>query len=168
MKTPFRYLAVITSFFLINSVHAAITVQMNAVDSNGNAKNIGTVTLDETKWGGVMITPDLKGLSPGLHGFHIHENPSCDDKAMAAGGHFDPKKTAQHLGPYGDGHLGDLPVLTVTQNGDASLPSLAPRLTLKDIKGHALMVHLHGDNYSDSPEKLGGGGPRFACGIISE
>jgi len=42
---------------------------------------------------------------------------------------------------------------------------LAPRLKMTDVKGHALMVHAGGDNYSDNPEKLGGGGARIACGV---
>ncbi len=28
------------------------------------------------------------------------------------------------------------------------------------------MIHAGGDNYSDTPEKLGGGGARVACGVI--
>jgi len=105
-------------------------------------------------------------LPAGVHGFHIHEMPSCADHAMAASGHLDPKKTGAHKGPYQDGHLGDLPVLIADKNGEATLPVLAPRLTEDLIKGHSLMVHAGGDNYSDKPEKLGGGGARLACGVI--
>jgi Cu-Zn family superoxide dismutase len=28
------------------------------------------------------------------------------------------------------------------------------------------MVHTGGDNYSDTPAPLGGGGARIACGVI--
>lgn len=48
--------------------------------------------------------------------------------ALAAGGHFDPQKTGKHLGPYADGHLGDLPPIYVTADGMANYPVLAPRL----------------------------------------
>src|SRR5690606_19201060 len=101
-------------------------------------------------------------------GFHIHQNASCDEKGMAAGGHLDPKNTEKHLGPYkDDGHLGDLPALYVNADGRVTLPVLAPRLNdLSDIKDHALMVHENSDNYSDMPEKLGGGGGRMVCGVI--
>ena len=34
------------------------------------------------------------------------------------------------------------------------------------LKGHALMIHADGDNYSDTPKPLGGGGGRIACGLI--
>ena len=51
-------------------------------------------------------------------------------------------------------------------DGKATTPVLAPRLMLKDVQGHAIMVHVGGDNYADEPEPLGGGGPRIACGVI--
>jgi Cu-Zn family superoxide dismutase len=62
--------------------------------------------------------------------------------------------------------LGDLPVLIVNAKGQATLPVLAPRLTLSQIAGHAIIIHAGGDNYSDSPEKSGGGGAKLACGSI--
>ena len=68
----------------------------------------------------------------------IDEHPSCAKSGLAAGGHWDPQHTGHHLGPYGFGHLGDLPALTVTNNGDANLPVLAPRLKVKDLQGHSL------------------------------
>ena len=124
----------------------------------------------------MLFTPALNGLPPGVHGFHIHENPSCDTAekegkpvaALAAGGHFDPTGTKIHAGPYADGHLGDLPALYVTDDGKATTQVLAPRLKkLSEIKGHAIMVHAGGDNHSDSPAPLGGGGARIACGVIA-
>ncbi|MBK8892516.1 MAG: superoxide dismutase family protein [Propionivibrio sp.] len=68
--------------------------------------------------------------------------------------------------PWGDGHLGDLPALYVDANGAANGSVLAPRLKMADIKGRALMVHAGGDNHSDHPAALGGGGARVACGVI--
>ena len=114
-------------------------------------------------------------MPAGVHGFHVHENGSCEPgmkdgkavAALAAGGHFDPQKTGKHLGPYADGHLGDLPAIYVTADGMANDPVLAPRLKkISEIEGKALMVHAGGDNHSDHPLPLGGGGERFACGVI--
>ncbi|MBS0551945.1 MAG: superoxide dismutase family protein, partial [Proteobacteria bacterium] len=50
--------------------------------------------------------------------------------------------------------------------GNALQPVLAPRLKLSDLAGRSLMVHAGGDNHSDHPEPLGGGGPRIVCGVI--
>ena len=149
------------------------TVRIDQVSAEGVGKSIGTMTLEETEHG-ILITPNLEGLTPGLHGFHIHQNPACGpaekegkpSAAEAAGPHLDPHQAGKHAGPYGQGHLGDLPPLFVDASGKATLPVLAPRLKMTDVKGHALMVHAGGDNYADSPEKLGGGGARIACGVV--
>lgn len=152
---------------------ADVAIQMNAVDASGVARPIGTVTASQTPYG-VLLTPELAGLAPGIHGFHVHENPDCAAKekdgkmvaALAAGGHYDPGKTNRHEGPYGAGHLGDLPALYVGADGAAAYPVLAPRLKLSDLAGRSLMIHAGGDNHSDHPAPLGGGGARVACGVI--
>lgn len=121
------------------------------------------------------VRPELRALPPGKHGFHIHAEGSCqpamkEGKAVAAGaagGHYDPQHTGKHEGPLGTGHLGDLPLLVVNDAGVADQPIIAPRLkTLDEVKGKALMVHVGGDNMADNPQPLGGGGERFACGVI--
>ncbi len=153
---------------------AELSVPMTLVTETGAGAAVGKVTISESSYG-LVFTPQLSGLPPGVHGFHVHANASCDaatmdGKAMpggAAGGHFDPEKTGRHGLPWGDGHLGDLPAITVTTDGNAVQPVLAPRLkTLDQVLGHALMIHTGGDNHADSPMPLGGGGARIACGVI--
>lgn len=142
-----------------------ITVYKIIPNSNTSQVKLGTITARDTQYG-LLLTPDLNTLPPGIHGMHIHEQASCADGGLAAGGHLDPQKTEQHLGPYhGQGHLGDLPALTVTADGNATQPVLAPRLKVIDLKGHSIIIHAGGDNYSDTPP-MGGGGARIACGII--
>ena len=137
-----------------------------AIKTVTDQQNLGTVSAEDTAYG-LLLTPTLSHVSPGAHGFHLHEVANCQNGAQAAGGHWDPQKTDKHLGPYNNlGHLGDLPALTVNADGTATLPVLAPRLKSKDLKGHALIIHEGGDNYSDSPQKLGGGGARVACGEV--
>lgn len=153
---------------------ASEDVTINLVDAEGKQQAIGTVAISETEHG-LLFTPDLKSLPAGVHGFHVHENGSCDAAqkdgkmvpAQAAGGHYDPQGTGKHAGPYGEGHLGDLPALYVSGDGKADYPVLAPRIKkLDEIKGRALMIHAGGDNHADNPEPLGGGGARMACGVI--
>jgi Cu-Zn family superoxide dismutase len=58
-------------------------------------------------------------------------------------------------------------VLVVNNDGKATDPVVAPRLKkLDEVKGKALMIHVGGDNMSDQPKPLGGGGARYACGVI--
>jgi Cu-Zn family superoxide dismutase len=156
------------------TAHAATaTAKVTAITASGTGADLGTVTFEDSKYG-LLVKPDLSGLPPGVHGFHIHAKPSCAPAehegkmaaGFAAGGHFDPAVTKKHLGPYADGHLGDLPPLIVDANGKADLPVLAPRLSVKDLAGHSVMIHAGGDNYSDQPKPLGGGGARIACGVI--
>lgn len=140
-------------------------IRMYRTKKKGQGKSVGYVVATDTRYG-LKLKPHLYGLPPGLHGFHVHQNPNCDDFGLNAKGHFDPKHTGKHLGPYNNkGHLGDLPVLYVNSEGKTTVPTMAPRLKVSDLKQHALIIHAGGDNYSDKPEKLGGGGARIACGI---
>ncbi|WP_341677357.1 superoxide dismutase [Cu-Zn] SodC [Niveibacterium sp. SC-1] len=159
--------------FALPASAADLSVKMDLVDANGVAAQAGSVTVSESPYG-LVFTPALSGLSPGLHGFHVHEKPSCAaaevngklTPAGAAGGHYDPAGSKKHGAPWGDGHLGDLPPLYVDSEGNASQRVLAPRLKLADLAGRALMLHQGGDNHADSPQPLGGGGPRVACGVV--
>ena len=95
-----------------------ISVNMNMINEQGLGQEIGTIKAKNTKYG-LLLTPDLTNIPPGIHGFHVHENPSCEPgekdgkitAGVAAGGHYDPQATDSHKGPYAKGHLGDLPPL---------------------------------------------------------
>ena len=160
--------------FGVCSVSAAeITVTTNAITAEGVGAIIGTVAFQDTSRG-LKIRPNLSGLTEGQHGFHVHENANCGAKekngklvaGLAAGGHFDPGKTGKHKGPNGMGHLGDLPVLYVDDRGRATRTSLASRFKTSDLEGRSVVIHAGGDNYSDQPAPLGGGGARVACGVV--
>ena len=152
----------------------AETVTMNTIDASGVGKVIGTISLSDANEG-LVIMPDLADLPAGDHGIHVHVNPDCGPGAgadgrpaagFAAGGHFDPANTGKHLGPRGEGHKGDLPALQVDAGGNATNAIVAPHLKLADVKGRSIMIHAGGDNYSDQPNPLGGGGARIACGVV--
>lgn len=160
-----KYCLVLICTWVLNATAAEVTVAMHLTTPKGIGKAIGAITISETK-DGLLLTPNLTDLPPGLHGFHVHQNPNCDDSGMAAGGHLDPLHTGKHQGPHSvTGHLGDMPALKVDKNGKATTPVLAPRLKIADIINHSLMIHAGGDNYSDIPAN-GGGGARFACGVV--
>ena len=151
----------------------SISIDIFALTPEGQGEKIGTILAKDTD-SGLELTTDLKGLTPGTHGFHLHQNPNCGPAekngtsvpGLAAKGHFDPEQTGLHEGPEGKGHLGDLPALDVDQHGNAQTSALVPRLKTTDLKGHSLIIHAGGDNYSDLPNPLGGGGARVSCGVI--
>lgn len=173
MKTPRYTILAVAMLAAAGLARAELVVPMNQVDQTGVGPTLGTVTVTESPYG-LVFTPALSGLTPGLHGFHVHQNPNCEPAeqngtmvpALAAGGHYDPESTGRHDFPWGDGHLGDLPALYVDADGNAGYPVLAPRLTLGDLEGRSLMVHAGGDNHADHPQPLGGGGARVACGVF--
>ncbi len=134
--------------------------------TTANRTPIGSITFQDSEYG-LLIQPKVSSLNPGLHGFHIHQKPSCGQQGKAAEGHFDPAKVNQHLGPYQKGHFGDLPALYINASGRGILPMLAPKLKVSDILKHSVIIHDGGDNYSDKPLALGGGGARIACGVVT-
>lgn len=173
MRAPLWIIA--TTFCLPFAAHAEdVTIAMNAVTTDGIGEKIGTVRLVDREGGLELVVNIEKGLTDGLHGFHVHEKASCepaenDGRMAAAGGagsHLDPAKSGKHLGPSGEGHEGDLPVISIVDGKAKDEVLWAPRLKVADLKGRALMIHAGGDNYKDTPKKLGGGGERTACGVF--
>ncbi|MEQ8229295.1 MAG: superoxide dismutase family protein [Rhodospirillales bacterium] len=153
---------------------ADVSITLHEVMKDGRGQEIGRVDLEDSAYG-LLIKPDFTGLQPGLHGLHVHQNPDCgpenkDGEVIpggAAGGHYDPKDTKQHTGPYGDGHLGDLPNVIVEPDGSVSIPVLAPRVKVADVKGRSLMIHAGADRYSGHMQHSHGkGGTRMYCGVI--
>lgn len=159
---------------LAGVAHAgSVSATLYKATDTGDGDAVGMVTFTDGD-DGLVITTDLQGLPPGQRGFHVHEKPDCspvskDGKmthAGAAGGHYDPDKTGKHLGPEGGGHKGDLPALTVAEDGTAKGTVTLKGVKAEEFKNRAIMIHAGGDNYSDEPAVLGGGGARIACGIV--
>lgn len=166
--------AAMTASLLISTAARAdtATVTINAITADGVGAEIGTATITDGK-DGAAIAIDVKGLSAGEHGMHVHEKGDCgagekDGKkvaGLAAGPHYDPAKAGKHEGPAGAGHMGDLPKLMI-EGASTKATVVAPKVKVADIAGRALIIHEGGDTYSDTPDALGGGKGRIACGVI--
>lgn len=118
----------------------------------------------------VFVEARVEGLSPGAHGFHIHENGACAPTFLAAGGHFDPSAPGDLANAQHPFHMGELPALVANAAGVANLEHRTSRITLSpgllsifDANGSAVIVHLNPDLGLPGP---GAGGPRIACGVI--
>jgi Cu-Zn family superoxide dismutase len=168
-----KILLMLVGLLAISAISYSAEVPVYAISDGGVGKQIGTIQTSDSKWG-LLLKPNLSDLPPGVHGFHVHEHPNCAaaekegkmGAGLAAGSHYDTEKGRKHDGPYGNGHLGDLPVLYVGSDGRATIPVLAPRLKVADLTGKSLMIHAGGDNYNNQPDPLGGGGGRIACGPV--
>jgi Cu-Zn family superoxide dismutase len=167
-------LALLTMVVALPASAADLTVTLYQATRDGTGATIGSVTISGSE-AGATFKLALHGLPPGPHGFLVHENADCGPTfingiripAGAAGAPLDPDNTGKHAGPTGDGYLGDLPVLTVAADGTTTQTLTAPRIkNIEVLKGHALVIHIGGDNYSDSPDLVGGTGGRLACGAI--
>lgn len=147
-----------------------LIVYMNRVTPDEVGAGAGTISVRQSD-DGLVFSPKLMGLTEGQHGFHIHQNPSCepamqDDKkvaAGAAGGHFDPTDKGMHTGPDGNGHKGDLPMIEVDSAGAQQEVTISG-LQLTELKNRSLVVHERRDDYASNP--AGDSGPRIACGVI--
>lgn len=141
------------------------------VDAQGQP--VGSAVLTEAE-DGVRVNVNVRGLPPGVHGLHVHENGVCDPPGFTtAGAHYDPAGR-QHgtENPQGP-HAGDLPNLTVGADGAGELETVARGLSLKSgtsplLKrgGTALVIHAAADDYRTDPS--GNSGARIACGVITE
>ncbi len=127
----------------------------------------GTVTFTATAEG-VQVTAHVEGLTPGQHGFHIHEFGDCSSgDGKSAGGHFNPEG-AEHAGPDAPKrHVGDLGNITADENGVAHLEYTDRVLRLSgphSIIGRGVIVHADPDDLTSQP--TGNAGGRVACGVI--
>lgn len=150
----------------------ALRAQARLEDPTGNT--VGTVVLTQLDEG-VEIVVTIGRLPPGEHSLHIHQTGVCDAPSFAAsGGHFNPHGTEHgFLNPAGP-HAGDLPNITVGENGAGSMRLVTARVTLRDGEPHSLfdgdesavVIHEKPDDYLTDP--AGGGGKRIACGVITK
>jgi superoxide dismutase, Cu-Zn family len=137
--------------------------------TKGNA-TAGTITFTQN---GDKVTVDAKvsGLTPGGHGFHIHEKGDCSSgDGMSAGGHFNPTAKAHGNPANADHHAGDMPMLVADASGNASLSVVLGGITVgsgaTDVVGKAIIVHKDADDYTTQP--TGNSGARVACGVIAK
>jgi superoxide dismutase, Cu-Zn family len=134
-------------------------------------KASGTVTFTQSGDADkVKVAYDLKGLTPGKHGFHIHEKADLSAPDLSsAGPHFNPTKH-KHAGPEGaDRHAGDLGNIDADTSGNAKGNVTVEGITIgsgaaNDIVGKSVIVHEKADDLKSDPS--GNSGGRVGGGVI--
>lgn len=133
--------------------------------TKGN-KAVGQVDFTVVE-GGVLIVADFDGLSPGKHGFHIHEFGDCSaPDASSAGGHFNPMKQKHGAPNDKERHVGDMGNLEADADGHAHYERIDTVIKLSgesNVIGRAVIVHEKEDDFS---QPVGNAGTRLACGVI--
>ena len=126
---------------------------------------------------GILMRVDLKGLSQGWHGIHLHQIGDCSDTQAgfkASGGHVDPANAAHGLlNPEGY-ELADIPNIYANADGRATAELYRGALSLQstddsrtallDADGFAVVVHENADDHFTQP--IGGAGGRVACAAL--
>jgi Cu-Zn family superoxide dismutase len=154
------------------SVFAAnkpVTVAL--MDAKGQP--VGTAKIADANKGGVVIQLNVKGLPPGEHAAHVHQNAKCEGPAFTtAGGHFNPEMKHHGLDNPEGPHAGDMPNFMVTPKGTAKATLVDPRVNLGagdhsvfTNGGTALVIHAKADDMKTDP--AGNAGDRIACGTIA-
>ena len=128
----------------------------------------GTVTFTEVA-DGVQVHAEIMGLTPGKHGFHVHEFGDCSAAdASSAGAHFNPTKKP-HAGPDAtERHVGDMGNVEADASGKAKLEYVDHEMSLTNdqtsVIGRSVIVHAKADDLKSQP--AGDSGARVACGVI--
>jgi len=178
MRIPKTILLVIfiSAVFMVASVCAVSAGQTDGAEINkavavlhptqGNHVS-GTVYFSRTPKG-IEVKADVMDLSPGRHGFHIHEFGDCTaPDGTSAGGHFNPENQP-HAGPdMAKRHVGDLGNIEADNSGNAHYDRTDTLLKFDgrdSIIGRGVIVHGGVDDLVSQPS--GNAGPRIACGVI--
>nr|WP_294851688.1 superoxide dismutase family protein [uncultured Sphingomonas sp.] len=134
----------------------------------GDGTTLGNVSVEDSP-GGLVVTLAGAGMPAGVHGIHLHAVGKCEGpKFESAGGHWNPaSKMHGSENPAGP-HMGDLPNVTVAEDGSLSQSMTVSGVTLaqlQDADGTALVIHAKADDNKTDPS--GNSGDRIACAVLA-
>jgi len=143
---------------------------LTATLRDAQGSTVGTATLTQ-ETGFVRLVVDAQGLTPGLHGIHVHAKGVCTPPDFAsAGGHFNPAGRQHGMGNPNGPHAGDFPNLQAGPDGRVHYDAVSTRLTLVGATAlvadsAAVVIHAQRDDQMTDP--AGNAGARVACGVLT-
>jgi superoxide dismutase, Cu-Zn family len=118
--------------------------------------------------GGVEIEAEIMALTPGKHGFNIHEFGDCSSDGSSAGPSFNPGETLHGTPGAPASHAGGFGNLEADASGRALLKVVSHAITLDEgpdgVVGRSVIVHARPDDPKTQP--TGNAGGRLGCGVI--
>lgn len=140
------------------------TVSLQKTDGTPAGSAIATVTPE-----GLSVAVSVTGITAGDHGVHVHMTGKCEGpKFESAGSHWNPTNAKHGLENPDGAHAGDMPNLTVANDGTGTLTFVLKSGTmaqLLDADGSAFVVHAGPDDQKTDPS--GNSGDRVACGVFA-
>jgi Cu-Zn family superoxide dismutase len=156
-----------------SSSSSSSSASSSSSSSSSSSVVSGEVKFEQSGDSPTRIAYTITGLSPGPHGFHIHESADFSNGCISAGPHYNPHKM-KHGGPDDDErHAGDLGNIVADAKGVAKGAIKAPLVHLAgefSVIGRSIMVHADPDDLGKGGHELshttGNAGARLACGEI--
>jgi superoxide dismutase, Cu-Zn family len=146
---------------------AEITKAVAVITPTPTSKVAGVVLFEKVS-GGVKVTVNISGLTPGKHGFHIHEFGDCSTPDFtSAGPHFMMPGESHGAPMTATSHKGDMGNLDADSTGTAHLEWTDAHISFSgpmSILGRAVIVHEKEDDLKTQP--TGNSGARIACAVI--
>ena len=145
-------------------IERAVCVVQSVADSG--VTGVLTFTRQGDK---IALTGSISGLTPGKHGFHIHEYgdvTSLGTDGLSTGGHFNPAGTPHGRPDDEHRHVGDLGNIEADENGVANIEIADSMLQFDgahSIIGRSVVVHADEDKFT---QPVGDAGGRVGIGVI--
>ena len=121
----------------------------------------------------VRVYGEVTNLTPGLHGFHVHQYGDTTNGCTSAGPHFNPHGKTHGAVDDEERHVGDLGNIVAGEDGVAKFDFTDSQIKLNgplSIIGRTMVVHADPDDLGKGGVELskttGNAGARLSCGVI--
>jgi Cu-Zn family superoxide dismutase len=146
---------------------SSVTNAIAVLQSTKGSEVKGTVRFTKTGEG-IKVEGEVTGLTPGKHGFHVHQfGDTTAPDGTSAGGHFNPTGEPHGAPDQEKRHAGDFGNIEANESGTAKISFVDKQISFDgptSILGRGLVVHAKADDLKSQP--TGDAGDRVAVAVI--